>query len=154
MSRIRIAHGMNERTDIFFDTSPVFRLDAAAAGPGHQGVRVVRYRGAAKSGWAWGQQYLQNGVAVIDAPMGKGRVLLFGPEIMKRAQPHGTFKFLFNGIYSPSRGHKAHACLTSDCSRSSRSRSSSARNQLPLLRIRSAFPSCWRNSRCRPSAWR
>jgi hypothetical protein len=26
-------------------------------------------------------------------------VLLFGPEILQRAQPHGTFKFLFNGIY-------------------------------------------------------
>ena len=37
---------------------------------------------------------------MIEAPLGKGRVLLFGPEIIKRAQPHGTFKFLFNGIYS------------------------------------------------------
>jgi len=26
-------------------------------------------------------------------------VLLFGPEITFRAQPHGTFKLLFNGIY-------------------------------------------------------
>jgi hypothetical protein len=25
--------------------------------------------------------------------------MLFGPEITFRAQPHGTFKFLFNGIY-------------------------------------------------------
>jgi len=24
---------------------------------------------------------------------------LFGPEIMFRAQPHGTFKFFFNAIY-------------------------------------------------------
>jgi hypothetical protein len=31
--------------------------------------------------------------------VGNGRVLLFGPEILQRAQPHGTFKFLFNGIY-------------------------------------------------------
>jgi hypothetical protein len=52
-----------------------------------------------KSGWAWGQHFLENGVAVADVPLGKGRVLLFGPEIIKRAQPHATFKFLFNGIY-------------------------------------------------------
>ena len=26
--------------------------------------------------------------------------ILFGPEITFRAQPHGTFKFLFNGIHS------------------------------------------------------
>ena len=25
-------------------------------------------------------------------------MLLFGPEILQRAQPHGTFKLLFNGI--------------------------------------------------------
>jgi hypothetical protein len=24
---------------------------------------------------------------------------MFGPEITNRAQPHATFKFLFNGIY-------------------------------------------------------
>jgi len=24
---------------------------------------------------------------------------LFGPKIVERGQPHGTFKFLFNGIY-------------------------------------------------------
>jgi hypothetical protein len=94
-----VAHGMKERTDIFFDNSPVFRLDATAAA---QGIRPVAWFDTAaplKSGWAWGQSYLQNGVAVIDAPLGKGRVLLFGPEIIKRAQPHGTFKSLFNGIY-------------------------------------------------------
>jgi hypothetical protein len=26
---------------------------------------------------------------------------VFGPEITFRAQPHGTFKFLFNAIHSP-----------------------------------------------------
>jgi hypothetical protein len=38
-------------------------------------------------------------VAVAEARLGKGRVALFGPEITFRGQPHGTFKFLFNGIY-------------------------------------------------------
>jgi hypothetical protein len=31
--------------------------------------------------------------------MGKGHLVLFAPEIAWRAQPHATFKFLFNGIY-------------------------------------------------------
>ena len=35
----------------------------------------------------------------VDAAFGQGRVLLFGPEILFRAQPHGTFKFFFNGLY-------------------------------------------------------
>ena len=99
-----IAHGMSERTDIFFDTSPVFRLEAAAASAGVKAFAWFDSPAPLKSGWAWGQQYLQNGVAAIDAPIGKGRVLLFGPEIMKRAQPHGTFKFLFNGLYYSTAG--------------------------------------------------
>ena len=53
------------------------------------------------SGWAWGQSALEGGVAVVEAPVGKGRIVLYGPEILQRAQPHGTFKLLFNGIFYP-----------------------------------------------------
>jgi len=35
---------------------------------------------------------------MIDATVGKGHVYLFGPQITFRSQPHGTFKFLFNGL--------------------------------------------------------
>ena len=52
-----------------------------------------------RSGWAWGQNYLEGGTTAFEATVGQGRVLAFGPEITFRAQPHGTFKFLFNGIY-------------------------------------------------------
>ena len=52
-----------------------------------------------RSGWAWGQHYLEGGAAAVEATVGKGKVFLFGPEITFRAQPHGTFKFLFNSIY-------------------------------------------------------
>ncbi len=52
-----------------------------------------------RSGWAWGQHYLEDGVAVAEAEVGKGKLLLFGPEITFRGQPHGTFKLLFNSIY-------------------------------------------------------
>jgi len=37
-------------------------------------------------------------VAVADASVGKGRLLLFGPQVAFRAHPHGSFKFLFNGL--------------------------------------------------------
>ena len=56
-----------------------------------------------RSGWAYGQGYLNGGVVAVEAPVGKGRLFLFAPEIMFRGQPHGTFKFLFNGIISPAR---------------------------------------------------
>jgi hypothetical protein len=91
--------GMPERVDVFFDDSPVFRLGADAAA---RGVRAFATYDTPvlRSGWVWGPQYLENGVVAAEARVGKGRVLLFGPEILKRAQPHGTFKFLFNGIYA------------------------------------------------------
>jgi hypothetical protein len=41
---------------------------------------------------------LNDSIAVAEAPIGKGRVLLYGPEVTFRGQPHSTFKFLFNGI--------------------------------------------------------
>jgi hypothetical protein len=42
---------------------------------------------------------LKDGVAAVEAKVGNGMLFLFGPEITNRGQPHGTFKFLFNGIY-------------------------------------------------------
>jgi hypothetical protein len=94
-----LAYGMGEKTMIFFDHSPAFRLEPAAALKGIRPVAWIDSPNSLRSGWAWGQQYLDQAVEVIDAPVGKGHLVLFGPEITWRAQPHGTFKFLFNGIY-------------------------------------------------------
>ena len=94
-----VAYGVSEKLDVFFDNSPVFRLRPESALTGVKPVAWFDSDKPLRSGWAWGQKYLQDGVAIVDAPVGKGRLLLFGPEITFRAQPHGTFKFLFNGIY-------------------------------------------------------
>ena len=94
-----LAYGIGDQVDMFFDNSPVFRLLPAAAEKGIKPVAWFDSDKPLRSGWAWGESYLQGGVAVIDAPVGNGRLFLFGPEITFRAQPHGTFKFLFNGIY-------------------------------------------------------
>jgi hypothetical protein len=51
-----------------------------------------------RSGWAWGQNYLEGGVAAADARVGRGVVRLIGPEALFRAQPAGTFKLVFNGL--------------------------------------------------------
>ncbi len=84
---------------MFFDNSPVFRLDPSATAKGVKPIAWFDSPTPLRSGWAYGQGYLNGGVQVLDATVGKGKLFLFGPEITFRAQPHGTFKFLFNGIY-------------------------------------------------------
>jgi hypothetical protein len=94
-----IAYGEADHVDVFFDESPVLKLLPGAAQQGVTPVAWFESDHPLRSGWAWGQQYLKDGVAMAQAPVGKGRLFLFGPEILFRGQPHGTFKFLFNGIY-------------------------------------------------------
>ncbi len=93
-----LAWGMGHTTDVFFRSSPVFQLPPNA---GSQGVQAVAWFGPAplRSGWAWGETFLENGVAAALAKVGEGNVVLLGPEVNFRAQPHGSFKLLFNGIY-------------------------------------------------------
>ena len=93
-----VAWGLREHTDVFSHRSPAWRLRPDAPS---QGVRAVVWFGEnpLRSGWAWGETFLQGSVAAIEARLGDGRVVLFGPEITFRGQPHGTFKFLFNSIY-------------------------------------------------------
>jgi hypothetical protein len=92
-----LTFGMPEIIDLYFDQSPAFRLTAES----DRVKPVVWFDSPAplRSGWAWGQEYLKDAFAVIEATHGKGRMVLFGPEILFRAQSHGTFKLLFNAIY-------------------------------------------------------
>jgi hypothetical protein len=94
-----LAYGMPNQLDVFFDNSPVFRLKPDAALKGTSPVAWFASGTPLHSGWAWGQQYLDGGVAVAAASLGAGKVFLLGPEVAFRGQPHATFKFLFNSIY-------------------------------------------------------
>jgi len=94
-----IAYGLPPKVDMFYINSPAFRLQKDT-GPTHtQPVAWFASAEPLRSGWAWGQQYLNGAVAAAESDVGKGKVYLFGPEITFRGQPHGTFKFLFNAIY-------------------------------------------------------
>jgi hypothetical protein len=93
-----LAWGLSDEVDVMFSASPTFRLPD---GPEAKGLRRVGWfdnKAPLRSGWAWGQEHLEGGVAIIEARVGKGRLALFGPQVLFRGQPHGTFKFVFNGI--------------------------------------------------------
>jgi len=94
-----LAAGLGAQVDVVFDGSPVFALGADAAAKGVKRVAWYDSKTPLRSGWAWGQERLEGGAAVVEAPLGRGRAVLFGPEILDRGQPHGTFKFFFNALY-------------------------------------------------------
>lgn len=48
------------------------------------------------SGWIHGGKTIRGQAAVIDVPVGKGRVVLFGFNVHNRSQAHATIKLLFN----------------------------------------------------------
>jgi hypothetical protein len=94
-----LAYGFGDKVDVMWENDPALRLGPDAA---IKGVRTVGWFGTDKplrSGWAWGQQYLKGLAAALDISYGKGKVFILTPEVTFRAQPHATFKFLFNGIY-------------------------------------------------------
>jgi len=93
--------GMGSQTDIIFDSSPVFRIRPEA-------ISQLKIKPLAwfsndqplRSGWAWGQQYLKDGIAAFEAKVGSGKLYAFGPEITFRSQTYSTFKLIFNQLYS------------------------------------------------------
>ena len=92
--------GMGKKADVYFSASPVFKLlpDAIV----QEEITPLAWYASDKtlrSGWAFGQPYLQDGVAAFVAKVGKGKLFVYGPEITFRGQTHGTYKMLFNQLF-------------------------------------------------------
>ena len=100
-----LAYGFDRQVDVFFDNSPVFRTKVSGTRSddiGQRSGRPIAWFASAtplRSGWAWGQDHLMGSVAVADVRLGEGHIALLGPQVTFRGQSHGTFKFLFNGIF-------------------------------------------------------
>ncbi len=94
-----LAHGLPEELDVFFNRSPVFRSSVDSPNRVVQPVAWFDTEAPLRSGLAHGPHYLKDGQVVLEAQVGRGKLFLFGPEITFRAQSHGNFKFLFNGLY-------------------------------------------------------
>ncbi|MCL6565415.1 MAG: hypothetical protein K6U09_03230 [Acidobacteriia bacterium] len=98
-NRHPLGYGMPERTGSYFRNSPAFELVApfTASEP----RAVVRYptENPLKSGWIGGPEHLSNRIGALEVRHGSGRVILFGFPVQWRAQPHATFKLLFNALH-------------------------------------------------------
>ena len=73
-----LAHGLDKELDVFFDNNPVFKLAPDAAAKGVRRVAWFADAAPLRSGWAWGQQYLDKGVTMVETSVGQGRVFLHG----------------------------------------------------------------------------
>jgi hypothetical protein len=97
-----VAYGMPSIADVFFENSPAFRMSPDAESKGVKAVVWYPSATPLRSGWAWGQGYLEGTVGAAEAPVGEGKVFLLGVEATFRGQPHGTYKLLFNSVYAGS----------------------------------------------------
>ena len=93
-----LAQGLRPVTDFYYDNAPAFKLLPAAEPRGVKRIAWIDDAAPLRSGWAWGQKYLNGVTEVLQAPVGKGMLVLYGPDPYFRSQPHGTFKILFNGL--------------------------------------------------------
>ncbi len=97
-----VTQGMDDRADVLFSRSPVFALEAGAEAAGVRALGWFDRPDPLRSGWAWGQHYLEDGVTLLEADYGQGTMFLYGPKVTFRGQSHGTFPLVFNAILSAS----------------------------------------------------
>src|SRR5205085_871201 len=61
-----LAWGLCEEADVMFSASPTFRLPGDAAAKGVRRVAWFDGKTPLRSGWAWGQERLEGGAAVVE----------------------------------------------------------------------------------------
>jgi hypothetical protein len=90
-----IAYGSEPESIAWFEQSPAFEV----SGPARSVITYPASGSPLLSGWLLGAEKLNGKTAVVEAPVGKGRVILFGFRPQYRAQTWATFKLLFNSLY-------------------------------------------------------
>ncbi len=98
-SKHPVAYGMPDSAAAMFYGGTAFDLLSSFDKPGPVAFAKYPGRDLLMSGFIQGENYLRNKAAAVDVPLGKGRVVLLGFPVQNRAQPHGTFKLLFNSLY-------------------------------------------------------
>jgi len=91
-----LAFGLEKESIAWFENGPAFEItDPASA------RAIARYPESESpllSGWILGDKLVRGRAAMVEANIGKGRVILFGFRPQYRAQSLATFPLLFNSI--------------------------------------------------------
>jgi hypothetical protein len=88
-----IAFGSTPTVPVFYELSPTFKVSGPA-----KSVAGYTKDNPLLSGWILGGKYLNGNSALVEEPMGKGRVILFGFRPQYRAMSEVTYKFFFNAM--------------------------------------------------------
>jgi hypothetical protein len=88
-----LAHGLAPTLPVWFEGSPAFEVQ--------QGLVLARYGDGDPllSGWLLGGERLRGRAALVEVPVGKGRVVLLGFRPQYRAQSRVTYAALLNALY-------------------------------------------------------
>jgi hypothetical protein len=97
-----VGYGMPDTAAVYFTNSVSF--DVAPGSP----VRVIaRYPERGEdillSGYLQGAPAIAGKAAAVEAPVGRGRVVMFGFRPQHRGQSYGTFRMLFNALLTGGR---------------------------------------------------
>jgi hypothetical protein len=92
-------YGMKERASAVFYNNVAFDATQPLGDTAVKALAKYPSSEILESGWLLGEEYLRDRIAAAEVTMGKGRVVLLGFAAQNRAQPHGTFKLLFNTLH-------------------------------------------------------
>ncbi len=92
-----LAYGLPEETAIFFRNDTAWSPET----PGSNVVARYPAEDLLMSGWIQGEQHLVNQAAMLEVPLGRGRMVIAGFYPEYRGQAHLTFKMMFNAILYP-----------------------------------------------------
>jgi hypothetical protein len=92
-----LAAGMPGESAVFYARSPVFEVLPEATNV----TVIARYPQSdiLMSGYSQGEDRIAGHAAMLEAQVGRGRVVMFGFRPQHRAQPHETFRVLFNALH-------------------------------------------------------
>lgn len=85
--------GLPREFTVWMESSPVFE-----AASGQRSVARYTTSDVLASGWLLGEKHIAGKSALVEAPIGRGRAILFGFRPQYRAQSYLTLKLLFNAL--------------------------------------------------------